>query len=264
MGYDLHHRPGARREVGVTFKDHFSDRASAYARFRPAYPPELFQWLAAESPVRELAWDAGTGSGQAAVGLAAHYATVVATDPSPDQLAEARQYPGVQYRRGMEGESGLGPASADLVTAAQALHWFDLEAFYREVARVLKPRGLLAVWCYGLHRVTPEVDRVFDRFYGQTVGPWWPAERAEVESGYRRLPFPYPELPVPDFNMVAVLDMAGLMAYVSTWSAVRRKIAATGTDPMLDLAGELGSAWGDPSAPRRVRWPLSVRVGRTP
>lgn len=248
----------------MTFHDHFSDRARAYARFRPAYPPALFEWLASEAPARNVAWDAGTGSGQAAVGLAGHFTRVVATDPSQAQLAEAMPHPGVQYRRGLEADSGLEPETADLITAAQALHWFDLQAFYREVMRVLRPGGLLAVWCYGLHRVTPEIDRVFDRFYSETVGPWWPKERAEVESGYRRLPFPYPELAAPEFSMAAALDMAGLLAYVGTWSAVRRKIAATGTDPVLELAGTLAPAWGDPAGPRQVRWPLSVRVGRAP
>jgi SAM-dependent methyltransferase len=248
----------------MAFQDHFSDRARAYARFRPTYPPALFEWLASEVAPRNLAWDAGTGSGQAALGLTAHFATVVATDPSPGQLAEARPHLNIRYRRALEADSGLEPGSADLVTAAQALHWFDLEAFYREVGRVLRPGGLLAVWCYGLHRVSPEIDRVLERFYSTTVGPWWPKERAEVESGYRRLPFPYPELVAPDFRMVAPLDLAALLAYVGTWSAVRRKIAATGEDPILDLAGELASVWGDPAAPRPVRWPLSVRVGRAP
>ena len=245
----------------MTFHDHFSDRATAYARFRPTYPPELFAWLARVSPDRTLVWDAGTGSGQAAWGLAQHFARVVATDPSTAQLAEARGHPAIEYRRGVEGESGLEARSADLVTAAQALHWFDLQAFYREVARAIRPGGLLAVWCYGLHRVTPEIDRIFDRFYSQTVGPWWPPERAEVESGYRRLPFPYPEIAVPAFDMAASLDMGGLLAYVGTWSAVRRKIAATGEDPVVELSRELPLAWGDPALVREVRWPLSVRAG---
>jgi SAM-dependent methyltransferase len=245
----------------MTFHDHFSDRATAYARFRPTYPPELFAWLARVTPDRALAWDAGTGSGQAAWGLAQHFTRVIATDPSTAQLGEARAHPAIEYRRGVEGESGLEAGAADLVTAAQALHWFDLEAFYREVARVIRPGGLLAVWCYGLHRVTPEIDRIFDRFYQETVGPWWPAERAEVESGYRRLPFPYPEIAVPAFDMAASLDMGGLLAYVGTWSAVRRKIAATGEDPIAELTRELPAAWGEASSVREVRWPLSVRAG---
>lgn len=245
----------------MTFHDHFSERAAAYARFRPTYPAELFAWLADQSPAHRLAWDAGTGSGQAAVALAEEFDLVVGTDPSADQIAQARQHPNVVYRVGVEGVSGLEDGAADLVTAAQALHWFDLEAYYREVQRVIVPGGLLAVWCYGLHRVNPEIDRVFDRFYGETVGPWWPPERAEVETGYRRLPFPYPEIDVPNFNMTAELEMAGLLAYVGTWSAVKRKHAGTGTDPIVEVTAELASVWGDPAGKKEVRWPLSIRAG---
>lgn len=248
----------------MTFHDHFSERASAYARFRPSYPEALFAWLAEQSPHRTLAWDAGTGSGQAATGLARHFARVVATDPSHAQLAEARPDPRVEYRPGVEGESGLPDRSVDLATAAQALHWFDLQSYYKEVARVLRPGGLLAVWCYGLHRVTPEIDRVFDRFYGETVGPWWPPERIEVETGYSRLPFPWPETTPPSLAITAELDLPGLLAYVATWSAVRRKISATGTDPVAELGKELPLSWGDPSTVRSVRWPLSIRAGRAP
>lgn len=245
----------------MTFHDHFSERAAAYARFRPTYPPELFTWLAEHSPDRRLAWDVGTGSGQAAFALADHFDLVVATDPSEEQIGHGRQHPNVLYRVGVEASSGLEPETADLVTVAQALHWFDLEAFYREVARVIKPGGLLGVWCYGLHRITPELDRVFDRFYAETVGPWWPPERAEVETGYRRLPFPYPEIDVPEFSMQATLDMAGLLAYVSTWSAVKRKSAATGVDPIAVVTAEVGAVWGDPASSRIVKWPLAVRAG---
>lgn len=248
----------------MTFHDHFSDRATSYARFRPSYPPELFAWLAAQAAGHDLAWDAGTGSGQAATGLARHFRKVIATDPSRAQLAEARPDPGVEYRPGVEGESGLPDRSADLATAAQALHWFDLPSYYREVVRVLRPGGLLAVWCYGLHRVTPEVDRAFDRFYADTVGPWWPPERVEVETGYRRLPFPFPEITAPTLAITAELDLHGLLAYVATWSAVRRKISATGSDPVAELEQELPLSWGDPLTVRTVRWPLSIRAGRAP
>jgi SAM-dependent methyltransferase len=248
----------------MTFHDHFSDRAAAYARFRPTYPPPLFEWLAAQAPARQLAWDAGTGNGQAAVALAGHFARVVATDPSAEQLRAARQHPSVHYAPGLEAESGLAPGSADLVTAAQALHWFDLDAFYKEARRVLRPEGVLAVWSYGLHRVSPEIDALFDRFYTETVGPWWPPERRHVEAGYRTLPFPFPDEPVPAFAMEAELDRQELLAYVATWSAVKRKERETNKDPMPALTLSLEAAWGDPGVRRVVRWPLALRVGRSP
>ena len=70
--------------------DHFSAHAQNYARFRPTYPTELFAWLASQSPGHRLAWDCGTGNGQAALGLADHFVHVHATDLSPQQLAQAR------------------------------------------------------------------------------------------------------------------------------------------------------------------------------
>jgi SAM-dependent methyltransferase len=246
----------------MAFHDHFSDRAADYARFRPTYPADLFSWLGAVAPSRHLAWDCGTGNGQAAVALAGHFEQVIASDPSADQLALAVPHPRVRYQRGLEAESGLPDATADLVTAAQALHWFDLPAFYREAARVLRPGAVLAVWSYGLHRVEPGIDAVFDHFYRETVGPWWPPERHHVESGYRTLPFPFPDDPVPEFDMAAELDLGGLLAYVGTWSAVKRMARDTGIDPMPALREVLGPVWGDAGLRRRVRWPLAVRVGR--
>jgi SAM-dependent methyltransferase len=246
----------------MTFHDHFSDRAAAYARYRPTYPPELFTWLAEVAPGTTLAWDCGTGNGQAAIGLANHFSSVLATDPSTEQLAVAAPRAGITYQRALEADSGLPHSAVDLVTAAQALHWFDLPAFYTEVERVLRPAGVLAVWCYGLHRVATAIDGIFERFYGETVGPYWPPERRHVETGYRELEFPWPDLPVPQFAMQAELDLERLVAYVGTWSAVKGYREATGVDPIPNLRRELDPAWGDAARPRLVRWPLSVRAGR--
>ncbi|HWA15135.1 MAG TPA: hypothetical protein VG817_01795, partial [Gemmatimonadales bacterium] len=61
----------------MTFQDHFSGHAGAYSRARPTYPPELFAWLSVQTAAHDVAWDCGTGNGQAALGLAAHYRTVI-------------------------------------------------------------------------------------------------------------------------------------------------------------------------------------------
>lgn len=244
------------------FKDHFSGHAADYAAHRPTYPGRLFELLAERAPARRLAWDAGTGNGQAARALAAHVATVVATDASPEQIAAATPHPGVTFRVGGEDGSGLPDASADLVTVAQALHWFERERFFAEVRRVLKSGGLLAVWCYSMCRTSPEVDAIVDGFYADTVGPYWPPERALVESGYAELEFPFPREPFPDLAMELELDLNGICGYVGTWSAVRRYMAAKGEDPVAALRERLAPVWGDGT--RRAVWPLTVHASRKP
>jgi SAM-dependent methyltransferase len=244
------------------FQDQFSDRSALYACARPDYPLELFAALAALTPGHGLAWDAGTGNGQAAVGLADHFTRVVATDASAAQLAEARTHDRITYRRAREGESGLPDGSTDLITAAQAAHWFDLDVFYREVLRVLRPGGVLALWCYGLCRITPEVDAVMDRFYRETIGRWWPPERRHVEAGYRALRFPFPELPFPPSEMLHQWTLTDLTAYVGTWSAVAECRRKGGPDPLPALMEDLRPFWGPPHERREVHWHLHGRLGR--
>jgi ubiquinone/menaquinone biosynthesis C-methylase UbiE len=155
----------------VKFKDHFSGQAADYAKYRPDYPRELFAYLASLTPTRQWAWDCGTGNGQAAVGLAAFFDRVVATDASEKQILNAERNARIDYRVAPAGRSDLDSSSIDLVTVAQALHWFDLDAFYIEAKRVLKPRGALAAWCYNLLEIAPEIDAIVNRFYHEIVGP---------------------------------------------------------------------------------------------
>lgn len=245
------------------FKDHFSSLAAQYSAFRPAYPPAIFDYLAQLCRERHSAWDCACGNGQAALALAERFETVIATDGSPQQLAAAPTHANVTYRVARAEESGIDSQSVDLVTVAQALHWFDLDPFYGEVQRVLKPAGVLAVWTYGpLHVEADAVDALLQEFYHDIVGPYWPPERRLVEAGYRDLAFPFAEISPPPFNMEKQWNLAHLLGYLHTWSATRRYADDTGTDPVLALEERLRSAWVDPQSARRVAWPLALRVGR--
>ena len=245
------------------FKDHFSGHAEIYRRARPTYPPALFAWLADAAPDRELAWDAGCGNGQATVALAAHFAHVLGTDPSANQIAAAEPHPNVEYRVEPAERCSLADASASLVTVAQALHWFELERFYAEVRRVLKPHGVIAAWTYA-DCTTGEaaIDRAKDRLYLDLTGPFWPPERRHVDSGFMTLPFPFVEIAAPSFAMVAHWTAEQFLAYLRTWSATQRYRQAIGVDPVDLIAPELRAAWGDPARVREVRWRFHLRVGR--
>lgn len=246
----------------MSFKDHFSTQAAGYARARPTYPPELFATLAALAPGKALAWDCGTGNGQAARGLAAHFERVVATEPSAAQLAQAVPHPRVTYQQSGETLTGVADTSVDLVTAAQAAHWFDRPAFYAEVRRVLRPGGVIALWSYGFCTITPAVDALVHKFYSQTVGPFWPPERVMVETGYRDFDFPFAEFSFPAVAMTHEWALDEFVEYLGTWSAVVRYRQANNVDPLLPLRVELAAAWGDAPQKRRIVWPLVGRIGR--
>jgi SAM-dependent methyltransferase len=246
----------------MTFKDHFSGHARDYAESRPTYPPDLFAYLADLAPGRELAWDCGTGNGQAAVGLAPHFRRVVATDASRRQVAEAPHDDRISYLVAPAERAPLPDASVDLITVALALHWFDLAAYYDEVRRVARPGGVLACWFYNLQQVSPEVDAVVVRLFRDVLGPYWPPEIGHIAAGYRTIPFPFDRIEPPPFRMSRRWDLAGFLDYMGTWSAARRYRDQTGADPFDAVRADLETAWGDPSLEREAAWPLQLLVGR--
>jgi ubiquinone/menaquinone biosynthesis C-methylase UbiE len=248
--------------VPNAFVDHFKDVAQRYLEHRPTYPAELFEWLARQCKQNGLAWDCATGSGQAAESLALHFQSVVATDASAAQIFAAKPHDRVGYRVATAENSGLESASVDLVIVAQALHWFDVERFYAEARRVLKPDGRVAVWCYGVVELEgEEANHLLQHFYHQIVGSYWPAERHHVETGYRELPFPFTVIEAPIFAMRVAWTLPQLMGYLRSWSATERYKAACGIDPVAELQKQLGAIWSDAAQNHGVSWPLSLQVG---
>ncbi len=246
----------------TNFKDHFSALSSGYAAYRPSYPAELFVYLASLVDEHAAVWDCATGSGQAAVALTGYFDRVLATDASASQIENAPRHEKISFRIARAENSGLEDDSQNLVTVAQALHWFDLDAFYTEVRRVLKAEGVLAVWSYNLFRLTPEIDRVIEHFYRVTLEDYWPPERQFVENGYRDLPFPAGEIDTPEFAMTAEWSLEHLLGYLNTWSAVKRFNQSTGRDGVAGITPALRDAWPAESTSLPVSWPLSLRVAR--
>jgi SAM-dependent methyltransferase len=244
------------------FADHFSRQAVEYARYRPRYPSDLFHWLASLTPGHRLAWDVGTGNGQAAQELVRHYHHVVATDASAEQLAHAAPHERIEFRVERAEDVSLVPGSVDLVTVAIAVHWFDLESFYAAVRRVGAANGILAVWTYHLPEIEPEVDRLIAHYYATVLAGHWAGQVTHVESRYQTLPFPFDELVAPEFAMESEWDLAQLIGFLESWSATRKYREERGEDPVSAIWQELVDAWGDVTRRRRLHWALHVRVGR--
>lgn len=243
----------------MTFKDYFSEQASIYARHRPQYPPELFEWLASVAPGHKRAWDCATGNGQAAVGLARHFNFVAATDPSTAQIGNAFRHDRIGYCVCTAEKPAVGSECMDVVTVAQALHWIKMDVFFEEARRALVPSGIIAVWAYSLCRVSPKIDPIIDEFYYWTVGPYWPKERAIVDEGYRTVVLPFKELEPPAFQIELDWHVDDMLAYLRTWSPVQRYIEAQGSNPVDLVRHKISNVWG--AGTKHVHWPLHLRVG---
>nr|HEX4315079.1 class I SAM-dependent methyltransferase [Kofleriaceae bacterium] len=241
----------------------FSALASRYAAYRPGYARELVDAIADACAARDVVWDAGCGSGQLAVGLAARFARVIATDPAPAQVAAAEACAGVEYRVSAAEASGLADASVDCVTAAQAAHWFHWQRFCAEAARVARPGALLVVISYGRVDADGELGELMHA-YERDVAPWWPPERHHVDDGYRDLAWPWPavELRRAPGALRESWTRDELFGYATTWSATARQRAATGDARLEQLRAELERAWPDGDARREIRWPLVVKACR--
>jgi SAM-dependent methyltransferase len=245
----------------MNFKDLFSVQSSNYAKFRPHYPEELFRYLATIAPQRALAWDCGTGNGQAAVKLVSHFQSVIATDPSEKQIQSAEKNPRVTYKVARAEQAPFQDKTVDLITVAQAFHWFDHELFFEEVKRVLKPCGILAIWSYNLSKITPAVDQIVQKYCSGILGLYWEKERKLVEEGYRHCIFPMKEIASPQFQMKAEWSVDHLIGYLGTWSALQTYIQKNGENPLEKIALLLQEAWGDRKM-LPVTWELSVRIGQ--
>ena len=245
------------------FKDHFSAVAGNYAQARPEYPQALFDWIATMAPDRDLAWEAGCGSGQASRDLAARFVQVLATDPSSAQIAQARAPGNVRFAVEPGERCSLADASADAVCVAQALHWFGREAFFAECARVLRPGGVLVAWGYQDIEVPVPLKPANDALQA-LIRDDWPPERADVDAAYAGYAWPFDPLPAPAFELQAEWPLPRLLGYFSSYSASRRHRERTGVDPVAAQALLFAQAWGDPDVARTMRWPLFVHARRKP
>jgi len=244
-----------------------------YAKYRPDYPDEFIEEIVSAAPSRELAWDVGTGNGQAAVSLAKHFIRVVGTDRSAGQIAHAMPRDNITYKvtepnmAWVEIEKTVGPAgSVDLITVAQALHWFEFDDFFAVVRKALRrPGGVFAAWTYTPPQVNAEIDAVGAAFYKLTV-PYWDCARKYIEDGYETIPFPFG--PVRGrtstgpftFETSKLWTYEDMIGYYKTWSPYNTA-KEKGIDLLAPVEDDFKAAWGDLQVQRKVTWPLLLRIG---
>ena len=246
----------------MRFADHFSNQAADYARHRPRYPAALFEWLSSLPDRRDRALDVACGSGQAAVSLCQDFPHVIGCEPSFAQLQHAETHPVLDYVCSTAEQLPFADQQFDLITVAQAVHWFDHTRFNREAERLLKPGGLLAVWGYGLFSIEPAIDQLIEHYYSETIGSYWPPERHWIEKGYAGLPFPFAALDSPEFHIQVQWDLSQVIRYLFTWSATQHYLAEHEDDPLSDLEIRLAEHWREPSQPKTIHWPIHLLAGR--
>ena len=242
------------------FKDHFSSLSAGYASYRPIYPQALADLIGANCTGHQLALDCGCGNGQLSQLLAENFDKVVACDASASQIAQAVAHSKISYQVAPAHQIPLPDSSVDLVTVAQAVHWFDLPSFYAEVCRLGRPGALIALISYATICLEGEAQQILEHFYNRVVGPYWPEERRLVENGYQDLDFPFEPVAIPDLEMSENWTLDQLIGYVSTWSATRIAREQLDFDPVPAFAEQLAPLWGGRS--HKVYWPLHCRAGR--
>jgi SAM-dependent methyltransferase len=229
----------------VNNRDSFDIGAGDYSLHRPGYPSELYEYLAAAAPSNDCAWDCACGNGQVARDLAPRFRRVLARDISANQISRAPRIGNIEYSVGSAEDSGYADASVDLICVAQALHWFDLPAFFDECRRVLKPRGVLAVWGYGFMRIAPAVDELLAAHLYPLLDGYWSSGNRLLWNKYRDVAFPFEPMVAPAFTMSVRWTREQFLKYVGTWSGAVRYREDTGTDPAEILGHFLKPVWPD-------------------
>jgi hypothetical protein len=240
-------------------KDRFSEHADLYSKFRPGYPKALVDNLARQVKEKGSAWDVGTGNGQLAVMLAAHFKSVLATDISESQLENAEKHKRVFYLIQDAQNPEIADNSMDLITVAQAIHWFNFEKFYSNVTRIGKKDSVFAAIGYGLLRIDPEMDKIIDRFYREKINSYWDPERKYIDESYKTIPFPFRELKFPEFRSEYKWNADQLAGYLRTWSAVQNYIKKNNSDPVEEVFPEIKELLKDRMV--KVSFPVFSRVG---
>ena len=243
-------------------KDLFSERSDLYARYRPTYPKELYDYILSFVKEKNIAWDCATGNGQAAVALADHFNKVIATDISAAQIEKAKVKDNIEYLVCPAESTPFDENTFDLVTVAQAYHWIKWNEFKNEVFRVCKSRAIIAVWVYYNHTTgNKKVDDVIHDFYENVTKSYWDDERKFVEEMYSTVEFNYELLPLKNFETILEWRREDLLGYIASWSAIQKYIKLNGHSPIPIIEEEIKKLWPEGEV-KKVVFPIYLKLGR--
>ena len=242
-------------------KDNFSSQSEKYAKFRPTYPSDFFDYLNSIIPNKENAWDCGTGNGQVALELSKTFDNVFATDISQSQIDNAVLADNIKYSIQPAEKTDFDSNQFDLITIAQAIHWFDFEQFYKEVKRTAKKKAVICVVGYGRIKISEQIDEVITNFYTNIIGTYWDQERKYIDENYQTIPFPFNELKIPNFENRHNWTLDHLVGYLNTWSAVKHFIRKKGYNPIDKLQNVIKQYWKNEEK-KEVKFPVLLRVGK--
>ncbi|HKZ65139.1 MAG TPA: class I SAM-dependent methyltransferase [Chitinophagaceae bacterium] len=241
-------------------KDNFSKQPASYARYRPVYPQQLYDFIFQNVPDKQTAWDCGTGNGQAAMELAKVIGKIYATDISQKQIDNAIKHTNIFYSVQPAEQTKFTNNSFDLITVAQALHWFRFDDFYRELERVAKPKAVFAAWTYSLLNISKEIDELIGHHHFNTLAAYWDAERKYVDEQYRNIPFPFTKINTPVFSIEYEWTTEELEGYLNTWSGLQKFIATNQYNPVDELMIHIKPLWKQKKM--KTSFPVHLLMGR--
>jgi ubiquinone/menaquinone biosynthesis C-methylase UbiE len=242
-------------------KDLFSDQATRYAKFRPSYPKELFDYISSFVTERNTAWDCATGNGQSASVLSNYFKKIEATDISEAQLNNAVIKPNINYQVAPAEQTPFADNNFDLITIATAYHWVNWQAFHKEACRVGKNNCVIAAWAYYILITDDEaINKLYKHFYENIIRPYWNKERRFVDEQYKTVRFDFDPLPVQPFSTKLRWSKEQFIGYINTWSATQNYMKKHRSSPVLLIQKELDQLWDEPL--KEMTFPICIRLGR--
>lgn len=240
----------------------YSPYAKQYAKSRPGYPEELFKYLASLIDNHNVAWDCATGSGQAALSLVKYFDKVIATDVSREQIKNAVQHSRIEFRVCPSENSGISDNSVNLITAASAVHWFNLPEFYREAKRVMAAEGVIAVWTYHVGYIEPPFNDLFLRFYRDILSPYFSEGARLVDNRYADIVLPGKQIESKNLFVSVKWKLSDMFNFIESWSGTQEYRKRNGENPVSLIETDLRKLWGNPQQIHTLRWPIFIKIAR--